>query len=62
MAWPLGRVDERLGIIFHEGTCPESHPVQTPTILYEIAWDTAPFKDVWPKDGRQPLVMSMGDP
>ncbi|KAF6764491.1 hypothetical protein DFP72DRAFT_800096 [Ephemerocybe angulata] len=62
MAWPLGRVDERLGIIFHEGTCPESHPVHVPTILYEIAWDTGFLKDVWPKDGRQPLVMSMGDP
>ncbi|KAF6750595.1 hypothetical protein DFP72DRAFT_511799 [Ephemerocybe angulata] len=60
--YPTGPVDERLGVIWHEGACPATHPVKLPTILYEIAWDTGIFKDVWPTDGRQPLIMSMGDP
>ncbi|TEB21927.1 hypothetical protein FA13DRAFT_1766544 [Coprinellus micaceus] len=62
MAYPTGPVDSRLGIIWHEGPCPATHPVKVPTILYEIAWDTAIFKDDWPTDGSQPLIMSMGDP
>ncbi|KAJ2912328.1 hypothetical protein MD484_g8082, partial [Candolleomyces efflorescens] len=62
MSYPLGQVDPGMGIIWHNGSCPSTHPVRTPTILYEIAWDTRPFEDVWPTDGSQPLVMSMGDP
>lgn len=62
MAYAKGSVDERLGTIWHNGTCPSTHPVTVPTILYEISWDTGLFKDVWPTDGRQPLIMSMGDP
>ncbi|EAU87499.2 hypothetical protein CC1G_11718 [Coprinopsis cinerea okayama7 len=62
MAFPLGRVDERLGIIWHEGECPETHPVKTPTILFEISWDTRPFNHMWPEDGSQPFVLSQGDP
>lgn len=62
MAYPTGPVDARYGVIWHQGPCPETHPVKVPTILYEIAWNTAVFKDDWPTDGRQPLIMSMGDP
>ncbi|KAJ2914852.1 hypothetical protein MD484_g5563, partial [Candolleomyces efflorescens] len=62
MRYQEGTVDPGMGIIWQQGTCPSSHPVRTPTVLYEIAWDTAPFRDVWPKDGSQPLVMSQGDP
>ncbi|KAJ3536613.1 hypothetical protein NMY22_g5958 [Coprinellus aureogranulatus] len=62
MAYSTGPVDPRLGIIWHEGLCPASHLVKTSTILYKIAWDTAVFKDDWPADGRQLLVISMQDP
>lgn len=62
MAFQQGTVDAGMGIIWQQGTCPSTHPVRTPTVLYEIAWDTAPFRDLWPKDGSQPLVMSQGDP
>ncbi|KAJ3536620.1 hypothetical protein NMY22_g5956 [Coprinellus aureogranulatus] len=62
MAYPTGPVDARYGVIWHQGPCPASHPVKVPTVLYEVAWNTAVFKDDWPTDGRQPLIMSMGDP
>jgi hypothetical protein len=46
------------------GTCPKSHPVKIPQILYETIWDTKPFNDksLWPTDGSQPFVFSTGDP
>ncbi|KAH6904348.1 hypothetical protein BKA70DRAFT_1373448 [Coprinopsis sp. MPI-PUGE-AT-0042] len=62
MAFPTGPVDQRLGIIWHSGPCPPSHPIKTPTILFETSWDTRPFQDLWPTDGSQPLVLSQGDP
>jgi len=62
MAFPLGEVNASMGIIWHNGTCPESHPVKVPTILFETYWDTRPFSDMWPTDGSQPFVLSMGDP
>lgn len=62
MAFPTGPVDQRLGIIWHSGPCPPSHPVKTPTILFETSWDTRPFQHLWPTDGSQPLVLSQGDP
>ncbi|GAB1312827.1 Nucleoside diphosphate-linked moiety X motif 17 [Madurella fahalii] len=45
------------------GTCPESHPVRLPQLMYEVMWDTTPFndKDLWPEDGSQPFVWSTGD-
>ncbi|KEZ39143.1 hypothetical protein SAPIO_CDS10542 [Scedosporium apiospermum] len=45
------------------GTCPDSHPVMIPQISLEIVWDTTPFNDpeLWPEDGSQPFVLSMGD-
>ncbi|KAK0712017.1 hypothetical protein B0H67DRAFT_493768 [Lasiosphaeris hirsuta] len=46
-----------------EGRCPDSHPVRLPQILYEAIWDTSAFNDksLWPVDGSQPFVFSMGD-
>jgi hypothetical protein len=31
--------------------------------MYEVMWDTRPFNDksIWPADGSQPFVYSMGD-
>jgi hypothetical protein len=31
--------------------------------MYEVMWDTTPFNDksIWPTDGSQPFVYSMGD-
>lgn len=45
------------------GTCPESHPVKLPQLMYEVMWDTREFNrpDFWPEDGSQPFVYSMGD-
>ncbi|KAK7697319.1 hypothetical protein SLS64_013667 [Diaporthe eres] len=46
-----------------EGTCPSSHPVRIPQVMYEVMWDTRPFNDknLWPEDGSQPFVWSTGD-
>ncbi|TEB21926.1 hypothetical protein FA13DRAFT_1779023 [Coprinellus micaceus] len=60
---PTGPVDARYGVIWHQGPCPPATPVKVPTILYEIAWDTAVFQGTSGlRMGRQPLIMSMGDP
>ncbi|KAJ2912997.1 hypothetical protein MD484_g7421, partial [Candolleomyces efflorescens] len=50
------------GIFYLNGTCPSTHPVRVPGLFLETVWDTKPFLDIWPKDGSQPLVYSMGDP
>ncbi|EFI26544.1 hypothetical protein CC1G_15757 [Coprinopsis cinerea okayama7 len=44
--------------------CPDSHPVRLPLLFIEIVWDTRSFNDpdLWPEDGSQPFVFSMGDP
>ena len=44
--------------------CPASHPVKVPQVHYEIVWDTSKFNDLstWPEDGKQPFVLSNGDP
>ncbi|KAF2688113.1 hypothetical protein K458DRAFT_440823 [Lentithecium fluviatile CBS 122367] len=41
--------------------CPKSHPVRMPQLAYETLWDTAQFKDMWPKDGSNPFVFSYGN-
>jgi len=44
-------------------TCPSTHPVRIPQVMYEIMYDTSGFAD--PKyytNGQQPLVYSTGDP
>ncbi|KAJ4360304.1 uncharacterized protein N0V89_000865 [Didymosphaeria variabile] len=40
------------------------HSVKLPQVLYETIWDTSAFNDgsIWPADGTQPFVFSMGDP
>ncbi|PHH72113.1 hypothetical protein CDD82_6172 [Ophiocordyceps australis] len=38
------------------GTCPEGYPVRTPSLLYEVIWNTAAFKD---KSGH--FLFSNGD-
>jgi hypothetical protein len=40
--------------------CPSSHPIRMPQLAYETLWDTAQFKDMWPKDGSNPFVFSYG--
>ncbi|KXX79512.1 hypothetical protein MMYC01_205215 [Madurella mycetomatis] len=45
------------------GTCPASHPVVIPQVMYEVRWQTQLFtgEDLWPEDGSQPFVWSTGD-
>lgn len=45
------------------GPCPATHPIHMPQLMYEVMWDTTPFNDaaLWPDDGSQPFVYSMGD-
>ncbi|KAJ3543931.1 hypothetical protein NMY22_g2970 [Coprinellus aureogranulatus] len=62
VAFMQGRVDPNAGIILMNGTCPSSHPVRIPMVFLETVWDTPRFHDMWPTDGSQPLVLSMGDP
>jgi len=62
MSFAVGKVDPGRGLFFNNASCPASHPVRTPTVLYETYWDTTVFKDMWPADGSQPFVLSMGDP
>ncbi|KAJ2921954.1 hypothetical protein H1R20_g15140, partial [Candolleomyces eurysporus] len=52
------------GLQFFGTDCPASHPVRLPLLFMEIVWDTRPFNtpELWPKDGSQPFVFSMGDP
>ncbi|KAM4066610.1 WSC domain-containing protein [Hirsutella rhossiliensis] len=38
------------------GTCPESHPIRLPSLLYEVIWNTGGFKD---KKGK--FLLSNGD-
>lgn len=45
------------------GSCPASHPVVIPQVMYEVRWQTQLFtgKELWPEDGSQPFVWSTGD-
>ncbi|KAJ3517488.1 hypothetical protein NLJ89_g481 [Agrocybe chaxingu] len=62
VAFMTGTVDSNRGLFFRNGTCPSTHPVRIPLLFYETYWDTRPFNDMWPTDGSQPFVLSMGDP
>jgi len=46
------------------GSCPSTHPVKIPEIMYETVWNTTEFNDpsLWPTDESQPFVWSQGDP
>ncbi|TFK27413.1 hypothetical protein FA15DRAFT_653675 [Coprinopsis marcescibilis] len=54
--------DPNVGLFLQDGTCPESHPVKLPQLFFETVWDTRPFNSMYPTDGSQPFVLSMGDP
>ncbi|KAE9379774.1 hypothetical protein N431DRAFT_326643 [Stipitochalara longipes BDJ] len=45
------------------GTCPDTHPVHLPQVMYEVMWDTRPYnqKEFWNEDGSQPFVYAQGD-
>ncbi|KAJ2912083.1 hypothetical protein MD484_g8333, partial [Candolleomyces efflorescens] len=62
VAFMQGEVNPNAGIILMNGTCPSTHPVRIPMVFLETVWDTPRFHDIWPTDGSQPLVLSMGDP
>jgi len=55
---------DAVGLPFFGSDCPSTHPIGLPVLFLEIVWDTRPFNDqsLWPKDGGQPFVFSMGDP
>lgn len=61
MAYPVGEVP-RDGLFFMGGSCPSTHPIRMPLLFMETAWDTRQFNNMWPTDGSQPFVLSMGDP
>ncbi|KAK0750781.1 hypothetical protein B0T18DRAFT_425536 [Schizothecium vesticola] len=43
------------------GACPKTHPVKIPQVMYEIMYDTTPFHNDWPANGKQPFYWSHGD-
>jgi hypothetical protein len=51
------------GTFENGGTCPSTHPVKLPQLMYEVMWDTTPFNDeaLWPEDGSQPFFWSTND-
>ncbi|EFI26842.1 hypothetical protein CC1G_15244 [Coprinopsis cinerea okayama7 len=63
VAHPVGTISPE-GLQFFGTDCPASHPVRLPLLFIEINWDTRAFNDLslWPEDGSQPFVFSMGDP
>ncbi|KAK5630813.1 hypothetical protein RRF57_006528 [Xylaria bambusicola] len=56
VAYPVNGTFESLA------SCPPSHPVKLPQLMYEIMWDTRQFnsRDLWPEDGSQPFVTGYG--
>jgi len=44
------------------GSCPSSHPVKLPQIMYELMWNVTEFVNqpsIWPTDGSNPYQYSM---
>ncbi|KAH8883336.1 hypothetical protein GQ53DRAFT_882960 [Thozetella sp. PMI_491] len=43
------------------GSCPSTHPVKLPQIMYELMWNVSTFMDksIFPSDGSNPFVYSM---
>ncbi|KAF9523414.1 hypothetical protein CPB83DRAFT_799362 [Crepidotus variabilis] len=62
VAYPTGGLDGAGSIFYAPGQCPSTHPVRLPLIFTETIWDTGRFDNMWPADGGQPFVYSMGDP
>lgn len=45
------------------GSCPSTHPVKLPQIMYELMWNVTMFqkdRSIWPTDGSNPFTYSMG--
>ena len=43
-------------------SCPSTHPVRVPQLMYEVAWDTSQFLNPeYYGEGKQPFVYSFGD-
>lgn len=43
-------------------SCPSSHPVRVPQLMYEMQWDTSAFNNPeYFEGGKQPFVYSFGD-
>ncbi|KAK2608113.1 hypothetical protein N8I77_006746 [Diaporthe amygdali] len=45
------------------GSCPSTHPVKLPQIMYELMWNVTMFqkdRSIWPTDGSNPFSYSMG--
>ncbi|KAH6884766.1 hypothetical protein BKA70DRAFT_1574799 [Coprinopsis sp. MPI-PUGE-AT-0042] len=63
VAHPVGDPESQ-GLKIFGTDCPATHPVRVPLLFMEIMWDTRPFNsaELWPTDGSQPFVFSMGDP
>jgi len=50
------------GAVLANASCPSTHPVRVPQLMYEMQWDTRPFNDSkYFQDGKQPFVYSFGD-
>ncbi|KAK4218495.1 hypothetical protein QBC37DRAFT_466503 [Rhypophila decipiens] len=50
------------GLVLAGASCPASHPIRIPQLMYEINWDTRQFNEPeYFKGGRQPFVYSFGD-
>lgn len=43
------------------GSCPASHPVKVPQVMYELMWNVSTFMDrsIFPADGSNPFIYSM---
>lgn len=63
VAHPVGDPESQ-GLKIFGTDCPPTHPVRVPLLFMEIMWDTRLFNsaEMWPVDGSQPFVFSMGDP
>lgn len=45
-----------------DDSCPSTHPVRIPQVMYEVMFDTSGFADPkYYQNGNQPLVYSFGD-
>ncbi|KAH7384757.1 hypothetical protein BKA64DRAFT_628461 [Cadophora sp. MPI-SDFR-AT-0126] len=50
------------GTFESNASCPQSHPVRTAQVMFEVVWDTKVFNgEEWPSDGTSPWVWSFGD-
>lgn len=43
------------------GSCPATHPVRIPQLMYEVVWDTTKFNDIADFSQGSPFYLSTGD-